>query len=285
MGSIIQWAAPNGQCGCAVGPGQVVSVQIRPLVGTRILSEVDGTPPHVLYIPDLAEVGEGPGVQTTIEDMFPSDVIDEYYAAGGPDLLGGPDEDGDDMPGLGFESPFLQEKAPRPTSHTLGTIEEIGGSRPVYMLDIGRSFLCPWGGTIRLRGGRIPVGYSGLCDVSFVRTVPEDIQQKRPAAGQTLDDIVKANTSRKLGANPPSPPTITFRDIPGGGSPIQLPRGVVAVQAGQDTLVMFTPLGGVPMRLVLTTGVPVALGYLSQGTFHAQGGTSIEQLTFILEIA
>ncbi len=255
----IVWTPPHRRVIRNVVAGSVVSAQFRPAPGSAgtLGPDARGVCPHLVITPSVAPVGTG-----GYNMIGPFGEVEE--AVGDP-----------------------------PMEDEMGAIT---GENPEFWVDFGVPILCPWDCAIEAEGGTIADGTVQI-DVQTFRSTPTVITNTTPFPTSMLplewlqaaarDEYAPVRTMyRQYGPTNLSPigqPTISFVNVPVGGTPIQLPRGVHKVQVSQSTDIVFTSFG-TSVTVRLTPGTPMPLGFMSQGTFAASAA-NITLVSFYVAIA
>jgi hypothetical protein len=233
----------------AVDAGVVVTVRIWPT--TSVLREdANGVPPHVTFVADMPDQG------TSGWQMY--DSVTGLY---GPEIEGGS----------------------RPIEARDGSIDLGGGAGPegvFFKVDVGRPFVVPWRGFLFLEGGAFP-GAVAPYQFEVIRTCPDMQSIKHAGPGGSI-----RSRTRFFGQRDIESPTMTFLNVPAGGTPIAIPRGAHSVMTNAAATLVSHIGGSAPagtITIPLPAGLRVPLGLASQGTFTASGA-AIKILTFFVEI-
>lgn len=254
----IPWTAPFNKQFRAVVAGSVVSAQFRLSPGAvgSLGPDGRGVCPHLVISPEVEPVGTGG-----------ANVIDEF---------GNIREAASDVP----------------FANSIGVIS---GEEPFFWVDIGKPVYLPWNARVAVEGGLVTGAAQIALDVQSYNSTPCVISNTTPIwdiPTDWMEMALKKNyipTRTMFRAYGPSnlaplgPPTITFQNVPAGGTPIQLPRGAHSVQVPQATDVVFTTFG-TSVTVRVTPGTPMPIGFNSQGAFSATPGAAIPLISFIVAI-
>jgi len=231
----------------AVDAGAIVLVRIWPSDPSvgALIPDDLGVPPHMIFRADIAPRGTTAFVSTS--------------------LFGA-----------------VAELGERPTSNiTQGLITDgVNIENIDFDLDLGLAFQAPVSGTIILTGGKWAGGVNPY-QVNIQTIMPQSVDLEMPFTNYIGDRRVVSRQTGGSGAVA----TMTYYGVT--PTPIPVPRGAVSVVTPAAADLTFT-LGNSPhgaVNVVTPAGLPLALGYLSQGTFGATGGhPDISWVSFKIEV-
>lgn len=247
-GPIVKWDCPNQEgIGVVSDAGVVVTVTIVRRPGEPNVTALNGVPPHVIYVPDVAPLGTGAFQQW-----------DPRTGAVGA-IVGA-------------------------TPRANRIISGAQNQQPFYRISLGCPFVAPFAGRILLDGGTVPAGGTSAHDVIFQRSRPELRGEMEHAID--LNHTIIAHRLSLLGVRPEDP-TMTYVnvgstpiDIPRGAQSIHVPESasVDLAASGISLTLNLEPGAGEGSNDV---------GFFAgaSGTFAANGGGTIKLVTFKLKIA
>jgi hypothetical protein len=196
----------------------VVSARVRAQTGQPALTpDATGVIPHFEIIPTIAPVGTGA-----------MHVFDPASGEVGPEF---------------FETPIATDDG--------ANLDD------AYWVDLGKAWRAPWPCTVKVTGGAVSGASSSTWDITVRRTRSQDAIERRPV----IDMLgpCERMVGRKEGPSSLQrldKCTITYLGVP-AGTPVQLPRGVWAVQVLTTTTVQFDALltvAGAPIQLSIPGG-------------------------------